>query len=186
MIELLFKKKYFYPDDYKKTVFDINFEDLKKIGIENIFIDLDNTLIPYDIHTADERTLILFDKLHKLGFQVFIISNNKKGRVKLFADMVKSRYVYNAQKPFKSGFRRALKKVGYPKPETVCLIGDQFMTDVLGGKRMGFYVIVVDAIKRKSEKWYTKYNRHLEKKILQRLRRTDQDFYERLKLQEKR
>ncbi|MGD9761081.1 MAG: YqeG family HAD IIIA-type phosphatase [Candidatus Izemoplasmatales bacterium] len=186
MIELLFKKKYFYPDDYKKTVFDINFEDLKKIGIKNIFIDLDNTLIPYDIHTADERILMLFEQLHQLGFQVFIISNNKKDRVKLFADMVKSRYVYSAQKPFKSGFRRALKKVGYPKPETVCLIGDQFMTDVLGGKRMGFYVIVVDAIKRKSEKWYTKYNRHLEKQILQRLRRTDQDFYERLKLQEKR
>jgi predicted HAD superfamily phosphohydrolase YqeG len=60
------------------------------------------------------------------------------------------------------------------------------MTDVLGGKRMGFYVIVVDAIKRKSEKWYTKYNRHLEKKILKRLRRNDQEFYDRLKLQEKR
>lgn len=100
--------------------------------------------------------------------------------------MVETRYVYSAQKPFKSGFRRALKKVGHPDPKTVCLIGDQFMTDVLGGKRMGFYVIVVDAIKRKSEKWYTKYNRHLEKKILQRLKRTDKEFYDRLNLQEKR
>jgi HAD superfamily phosphatase (TIGR01668 family) len=186
MIELLFKEKYFYPDDYQKTVFDIDFVNLKKAGIKNIFIDLDNTLIPYDIHKADEKTLNLFKRLHDLGFQVFIVSNNKKPRVKLFADMVESRYVYSAQKPFKSGFRRALKKVGHPDPATVCLIGDQFMTDVLGGKRMGFYVIVVDAIKRKSEKWYTKYNRHLEKKILKRLRRNDQEFYDRLKLQEKR
>lgn len=186
MIELLFRRKNFYPDDYQKTVFDIDFNDLLAKGIKNIFIDLDNTLIPYDIHEADEKTLKLFNNLHQLGFQVFIISNNKKGRVKLFADMVKSRYVYSAQKPFKSGFRRALKKVGYPDPKTVCLIGDQFMTDVLGGKRMGFYVIVVDAIKRKSEKWYTKYNRHLEKKILQRLKRTDKEFYDRLNLREKR
>lgn len=186
MIELLFKKKYFYPDDYKKTVFEVDFKKLKTLGIENIFIDLDNTLIPYDIHEADQKTLELFEGLHNLGFQVFIISNNKKDRVKLFANMVKSRYVYSAQKPFKSGFKRALKKVGYPDPKTVCLIGDQFMTDVLGGKRMGFYVIVVDAIKRDSEKWYTKYNRHLEKKILQRLRRNDYEFYERLKLTEKR
>jgi len=186
MIELLFKKKNFYPDDYQKTVFDINFNDLLEKGIKNIFIDLDNTLIPYDISEADEMTLKLFKNLHSLGFQVFIISNNKKGRVKLFADMVESRYVYSAQKPLKSGFRRALKKVGHPDPKTVCLIGDQFMTDVLGGKRMGFYVIVVDAIKRKSEKWYTKYNRHLEKKILQRLKRTDKEFYDRLNLQEKR
>lgn len=186
MIELLFRKKYFYPDDYKKTVFDIDFLSLKKIGIENIFIDLDNTLIPYDINTADEKTLNLFNMLHEIGFNVFIISNNKKERVKLFADAVKSRYVYSAQKPFKSGFRRALRKVGHPDPKTVCLIGDQFMTDVLGGKRMGFYVIVVDAIKRKTEKWYTKFNRHFERNILKRLRRNDPDFYNRLKLQEKR
>ncbi|MFA7076576.1 MAG: YqeG family HAD IIIA-type phosphatase [Candidatus Izemoplasmatales bacterium] len=186
MIELLFKKKNFYPDEYKKTVFDINFERLRELGIKNIFIDLDNTLIPYDLNVADDKTYDLFKKLHNLKFHVFIISNNKKGRVKLFADTVKSRYVYSAQKPFKSGFRRALKKVGYPDSKTVCLIGDQFMTDVLGGKRMGFYVIVVDAIKRKTEKWYTKYNRHLEKKILQRLRRTDREFYDKLNLQEKR
>jgi len=172
MIELLFKRKNFYPDEYKKTVFDINFNDLLKKGIKNIFIDLDNTLIPYNISEADEKTLKLFKDIHNLGFQVFI--------------MVESRYVYSAQKPFKSGFRRALRKVGHPDPKTVCLIGDQFMTDVLGGKRMGFYVIVVDAIQRKSEKWYTKYNRHLEKKILQRLKRTDKEFYDRLNLQEKR
>jgi len=60
------------------------------------------------------------------------------------------------------------------------------MTDVLGGKRMGFYVIVVDAIKRKSEKWYTKFNRRLEKRILIRLRRTDREFFDRLNLHEKR
>jgi HAD superfamily phosphatase (TIGR01668 family) len=186
MLELFFKKKYFYPNDYKKNVFDIDFVKLKNSGIENIFIDLDNTLIPYDIHTADERTLLFFNNLHQLGFNVFIISNNKKDRVKLFSDMVNSRYVYSAQKPFKSGFKRALKKIGYPDPKTVCLIGDQFMTDVLGGKRMGFHVIVVDAIKRKSEKWYTKFNRHLEKRILIRLRRTDREFFDRLNLHEKR
>lgn len=186
MIELLFRKKYFYPDDYKKSVFDIDFTKLKDQGIENIFIDLDNTLIPYDINKADKRTIDLFLYLQELGYQVFIISNNKKERVKLFANMVKSRYVYSAQKPFRSGFKRALRKVGYPDPKSVCLIGDQFMTDVLGGKRMGFYVIVVDAIKRENEKWYTKYNRHLEKNILRRLKRNDPEFYERLKLQEKR
>lgn len=79
MIELLFKKKNFYPDDYQKTVFDINFNDLLEKGIKNIFIDLDNTLIPYDISEADEMTLKLFKNLHSLGFQVVIISNNKKG-----------------------------------------------------------------------------------------------------------
>jgi HAD superfamily phosphatase (TIGR01668 family) len=186
MIELLFKKKYFYPDYYKKSIFDVDFSEIKNKGIKNIFIDLDNTLIPYDIHDADKQTLELFEKLHKLDFNVFIISNNKKERVKRFATMVKSRYVYSAQKPFKSGFKRALKKIGNPDPKTVCLIGDQFMTDVLGGKRMGFFVIVVDAIKRENEKWYTKLNRGIERRILKRLKRTDYEFYKRLNLEEKR
>ncbi|HOO44081.1 MAG TPA: HAD hydrolase-like protein, partial [Bacillota bacterium] len=88
--------------------------------------------------------------------------------------------------PYKLGFRRAIRYANHPDPNTVCLIGDQFMTDVLGGKRMDFHVIVVDTLKRKGEKWFTKISKYLEKRILDRLKRTDPDFYYRLKLDEKR
>ncbi len=186
MVEIFLRRKYFYPDDYKKTVFDIDFQKLFDNDIKTLFFDLDNTLIPYDITEPNQKMAELFEKVKALGFSVFIVSNNRKERVKKFANEVKCRYVYSAQKPLKSGFKRALKKIGFPHPEKVCLIGDQFMTDVFGGKRMGFHVIVVDTIKRSSEKWFTRINKHLEHRILKRLKRTDLDFYNRLKLYEKR
>jgi len=186
MIELFFKKKYFYPDDYKKTVYDIDFKNLWEKGIRIIMLDLDNTLIPYDEHEPTNSIHQLFEKMKEIGFDIYIISNNQKGRVKKFAKQVQVRYVYSARKPYKLGFRRAIRYANHPDPNTVCLIGDQFMTDVLGGKRMDFHVIVVDTLKRKGEKWFTKISKYLEKRILDRLKRTDPDFYYRLKLDEKR
>jgi len=186
MVELLFKKKYFYPDDYKKSIYDIDFQKLWDDKIRTIMLDLDNTLIPYDETEASSSIHSFFGKIKGMGFNVYIISNNQKGRVKKFAKQVGVRYVYSARKPYKLGFKRAIKYADYPEPKTVCLIGDQFMTDVLGGKRMGFDVIVVDTLKRKGEKWFTKISKYLEKRILDRLKRTDPDFYYRMKLDEKR
>jgi len=186
MLELFFKRKYFYPDDYQKTVYDINFKKLLEDNIRIIMLDLDNTLIPYDEDDPTKKIDSLFKDLKQLGFDVYIISNNQKGRVKSFAKQVGVRYVYSARKPFRLGFKRAIHYANYPNPNTVCLIGDQFMTDVLGGKRMNFKVIVVDTLKRHGEKWFTKFSKYLEKRILDRLRRTDPDFYFKMKLDEKR
>lgn len=186
MIELFFRKKLFYPNDYKKSVHDIDFQSLWDMQIRVIFLDLDNTLIPYDETESNADIQALFNRIKAIGFDVYIVSNNIKSRVKKFAKQVGVGYVYDARKPFGLGFKRALKYAGYPKPETVALIGDQFMTDVLGGKRMKFYVIVVDTIKRKGEKWFTKISKHVERRILLRLKKTDPDFYYQHKLNEKR
>jgi hypothetical protein len=186
MIELFFKKKYFYPNDYKKCVYDIDFEELWNNNIRVVMLDLDNTLIPYDEYKPTDNIHKLFAKLRQIGFDVYIISNNQKDRVKKFAKQVEARYVYSARKPYKLGFQRALKYANNPNPETVCLVGDQFMTDVLGGRRMNFYVVVVDTIKRSGEKWFTKISKHIEKRVLNRLKRTDSEFFYRLKLNEKR
>lgn len=186
MIELFLRKKYFYPNEYHQTIFDIDFKLLKEKGIRYILIDLDNTLIPYDEHVANAKIIVLMKKIKELDLQVMIISNNKQRRVKAFCDSLNVDYIYSARKPFKYGFKKALKKLNHPPKDKVALIGDQFMTDVFGGNRMGFYTIVVDAIKRKSEKWYTKLNRRLERKILERLKRTDLEYFEKLHLEEKR
>ncbi len=186
MVELFFKRKYFYPNDYKKTVYDVDFQKLWNENIRIIMLDLDNTLIPYDETEPTKKIFKFFEDLKQMGFEVYIISNNQKGRVKKFAKTVGVRYVYSARKPYKLGFRRAIRYANHPDPTTVCLIGDQFMTDVLGGKRMNFNVIVVDTLKRKGEKWFTKISKYLERRILDRLKRTDSDFYYKLKLDEKR
>ncbi len=186
MLEIFLKKKYFYPNQYKKTIYDIDFNYLKKIGIEYILLDLDNTLVSYEETLPTEKLKNLIKKIKDLNLQVLIISNNREPRVKSFSKTINCDYIYSAKKPLKSGFRRALKKLDNPIPKSVCLIGDQFMTDVFGGKKMCFYVIVVNAIKRRTEKWYTKINRRMERKVLERLKKTDIDFYNKLHLEEKR
>lgn len=186
MIELFFRKKYFYPNDYKKTVFDIDFQELWENNIRYVMLDLDNTLIPYDETDPTDKIHKLFADLKAIGFGVYIISNNQKNRVKSFAKQVDVKYVYDARKPYRLGFRRAIMYANFPNPETCCLVGDQFMTDVLGGNRMNFHTIVVDTLKRSGEKWFTKISKHIERRILLRLKRTDPDFYYEMKLDEKR
>ena len=77
MIEFLLRKKYFYPNEYKKTIFDIDFKKLNEKGIQFVLIDLDNTLIPYDLDKGDEDIKSFLSKLQFLFQGVIIIFNNK-------------------------------------------------------------------------------------------------------------
>lgn len=186
MINWILKEAYFNPDGYEKTVYDIDYASLKKQGIKAILIDLDNTLIPYDETLPNQKIFDLFDSLKELDFEVVIISNNHLSRVEPFAKLVKARFICKAAKPLKYGFKRAVSFFEEIHPNEIMVIGDQFMTDVFGAKRMGFSVIVVDAIKRKVEKWYTKMNRVLEKRMIHRIKHRNIELYERLHLSEKR
>lgn len=186
MTLIFFKRAYLRPDDYQKTVFDVDYDRLKKSGIDVLFIDVDNTLVPYDENLPGPRILGLLENLRAKGFRVVLISNNHEPRVRTFANACGLPFVFGAKKPFRSGFRRAEALAGCPMPTRIAVIGDQFMTDVYGGKRMGYRVIVVDAIKRKTEKWYTRLNRRLERLALADLHRSDPDFYDGLHLGEKR
>jgi len=185
-MDWLFKNECFYPDDYQKTVYDINYPALLEKGIKLILIDLDNTLIPYDESEPNEKIYELFRQIEALGFKAVIISNNHFPRVKHFAEKLNSPFIASAKKPLKSGFIKALLYFPEINKQEVCVIGDQFMTDVLGAKRCGLMVIVVDAIKRKAEKWYTRINRKLEKRVLSRMKKFHNSFYQQLHLNEKR
>lgn len=163
------KIKNYLPFACHKTVYDIDYSKLYAEGRRIILIDLDNTLIPYDIYLPQEMHFEYFKKLKDIGFTVIIVSNNKKERVKKFADAVGCLYVYSATKPLKRGYRKALKLVKYNYKREVISIGDQLMTDILGSKKMGIDSILVKAIKKKSEKWYTRFNRIMEKRVLKKM-----------------
>lgn len=186
MIDFIIKETLFYPDDFQKTVYDIDYVTLKELGIKAILIDLDNTLIPYDETLPNQQIIDLFAHIEGLNLEILIISNNHLNRVESFAKLLEARFICSAKKPLKRGFQRAMSLLGDFKPNEICVIGDQFMTDVFGGKRMGFYVIVVNAIKRNVEKWYTKMNRQLEKRMIKRIKKHKPELYNRLKLSEKR
>lgn len=186
MIDFLLKETYYIPDDFQKTVYDIDYKKCWEQGIRVLLIDLDNTLIPYDETMPNDDIRSLFHQLDEMGFEIVILSNNHLERVEPFAKDLGSRFVCSARKPMKKGFLRAIALAGNYKASEVCVIGDQFMTDCLGGKRLGFHVIVVNAIKRKVEKWYTRLNRKLEKRMIARIKKHQPEIYQKLHLSEKR
>lgn len=177
MLQYLFNIKYFLPTACYKTVFDIDYSKLYEKGNRIILIDLDNTLIPYDIYEASHDHIELFNRIKSIGFKIIIISNNKESRVKKFADDVNCEYVFSALKPLKKGYKRALKKLKHYDNHEIISIGDQLMTDVFGSSRVNIKCILVKPIKRPSEKWYTKINRRLENKILKRIKKNYPDKY---------
>ena len=87
-----------YPDTYLDSIDDIDFEMYYKKGIRGIVSDIDNTLVPHGA-PADEHIIKVFEKIHGMGIDTCLISNNKKLRVEPFAKAVNSKFIYDAHKP---------------------------------------------------------------------------------------
>lgn len=141
--------KLFYPDEYVISTYVIPFEELYEKGFRGIIFDIDNTLVPHGA-PADARSIRLFERLRNIGFETCLISNNQEPRVKPFAEKVQSRYVYNAHKPSRKNYRKAMERMGTDIGSTL-FVGDQLFTDVWGAKRTGMYNILVKPIHPKEE-----------------------------------
>ncbi len=141
--------KLFYPDHYVSSTYTIRYKDLYEKGYRGLLFDIDNTLVPHNA-PADERAILFFQKLHRIGFQTMIVSNNKEPRVKSFCDAVGAGYIYKANKPLKSGYLKAMA-VMETAPHNTVFIGDQIFTDTLGAKALGILTYLVMPIDPKEE-----------------------------------
>jgi uncharacterized protein len=160
----------FIPNEYHKTIHDIDLVKLYENKIRLILTDLDNTLVGYDTELPTDEIVEFKNKANALGIKVVIISNNKEKRVKIFADKLEVEYTSSAKKPLKRNYRKYLKDY---KRDEIAIVGDQVMTDVIGGNRMGFYTILVDVINYRNEQFKTKFNRFVERKIIKRYKIKD-------------
>ena len=139
----------FYPDEYTDSTYGIDFEALWARGVRGLLFDIDNTLVPHG-KPATEESVSLFERLHSIGFETCLISNNQEPRVTPFAEAMKTKYVYNAHKPSVKNYVKAMEIMGTGERTTV-FIGDQLFTDVWGAKRAGIYSILVKPIHPKEE-----------------------------------
>ncbi|WP_462412288.1 YqeG family HAD IIIA-type phosphatase [Neobacillus sp. Marseille-QA0830] len=156
--------KQFLPDEHVKSVLDIKPEHLKDRGVKGIITDLDNTLVEWDRPSATPALIEWFDQMKQNNILVTIVSNNNEDRVKAFADPLKIPFIFRARKPLIPAFNRALRQMGIQKEEAV-VIGDQLLTDVLGGNRSGFHTILVVPVAQ-TDGLATKFNRFVERRIL--------------------
>ena len=154
----------FYPDAYLASTYVIPFEELYNKGYRGVIFDIDNTLVPHGV-PADQRAIDLFDRLREIGFDTCLISNNQEPRVKPFAEKVASKYVFNAHKPSRKNYRKAMELMNTDL-DTTFFVGDQLFTDVWGAKRTGMKSILVKPIHPKEEiqivikRWFEKIVLH--------------------------
>ena len=141
--------KTFYPDRIEKSTYDIDFETLYKKGYRGVIFDIDNTLVEHG-KDADKRAEELFARLRAMGMQTCLLSNNKEGRVERFNKNINTHYIYDAHKPSRKNYMRAMKKMGTSLQSTI-FVGDQLFTDVWGAKRTGIRNILVKPIHPKEE-----------------------------------
>lgn len=183
MIHLLLKTKKFIPNEFHNNFFDIDFKKLYNNGLRLILTDLDNTLISYEESLPTKEILDKFEELTKMGFEVMVISNNVPSRITKFLENTNYKGVGNARKPLLIGLRKALRKAEkhYSHKETV-IIGDQLMTDVYCANRFNSYSILVNPLKKRTEKWYTKINRKTEGKMIEKIKNKYNDSYKELSL----
>jgi uncharacterized protein len=154
----------FLPNEHVKDVFQIKPETLKEQGIKAIITDLDNTLVEWDRAQATPKLITWFELMQNHGIKVTVVSNNNEDRVRSFAEPLNIPFIHQARKPMGRAFRRAVKEMGVRREETV-VVGDQLLTDVLGGNRSGFYTILVVPVAQ-TDGFITKFNRKVERRIM--------------------
>ena len=91
-----------------------------------------------------------------------IVSNNNLNRVSLFATPLNIQFVHSARKPSNVPFLRAMKMMEL-SPEKTIVVGDQMLTDVYGGNRLGLYTVLVLPISIGDEGFMTRFNRRVER-----------------------
>jgi uncharacterized protein len=168
--------KRFLPDEHVRSVFEIDIDELVKKGIKGIITDLDNTLVEWDRPEATPELKDWFENIKRKGIAVTIVSNNNEDRVKKFSDPLGIQFISAARKPLGSAFKKALKTMSLSKNEVV-VIGDQLLTDVLGGNRQKLHTILVVPVAQ-TDGIFTRLNRSIERKILSYMKKRGMIYWE--------
>lgn len=156
----------FIPDIYQKSIFTINYKKLKLCGIKCILFDVDNTLAPIKTIKPSRKVKDLIERLKDMGFRIIILSNASKRRLTPFKEILEVDCAASSKKPFGFKFNKILKKYHY-KEDELAIVGDQLVTDIFGGNRIGITTILVNPISSKDQ-IFTYITRFIENIIIRK------------------
>lgn len=136
--------KVIIPEKEYKDVKDLNLNEIEewksKYGIGGIILDIDGT-IRQDFKDVDYRNIKWILRLKK-EFKICIVSNGNDKKIKKLAAKMKIKYFSNSFKPRRKAFTKAANEMGLD-PENILVIGDEYLSDVLGGQRSCMWTAVV-------------------------------------------
>lgn len=157
----------YIPDIYAKSIYYINYDKLKENGIRCLLFDLDNTVAPLSLKKPNHKIKELFIKLKDMGFKVIIFSNSGKRRLKPFKDLLGVDCAFSCKKPMIKKYEVILKEYKFNVSEVV-MIGDNLVTDILGGNKVGITTILVNPIST-HDHLMARITRLYEKRIISKL-----------------
>ncbi|MEG0698327.1 MAG: YqeG family HAD IIIA-type phosphatase [Erysipelotrichaceae bacterium] len=157
----------FKPDMYIRIYKDLNLELLEEQHIKLIICDIDNTLAPHNIDIASDEAISFINTIVERGIKVVLVSNNTNKRVTRFTRTTALKAYSFALKPMKHTYKQILRDYALTS-EQVAILGDQLLTDVLGGKLMGFKCILCTPLVKQDISW-TKILRVVENIIYKKL-----------------
>lgn len=127
------------PTETVETIFDIDFEELRVLGKQALLFDFDGTLARRGSSEMPSVSTTLLADLTDMGFRIAILTNRRVHRT--IADILHP-IIYRACKPRRAGYVAMLEKLSASAEQGV-MIGDRYITDVLGGNRLGIHTILV-------------------------------------------
>lgn len=153
-----------YPKLYCKKITDIPIDYFNKNDIKALLLDVDNTLLDFDLNMVDGLKQ-WYEKVKKSNIKCMILSNsNKTEKIEKVANFLEIDYIKFATKPLKRGFKLAQKKLKVA-PENIAVIGDQIFTDVIGANRSKMHSILVEPLAEK-DLFLTRFKRPLENLVI--------------------
>ncbi len=145
---------------YFNTLLQIDVAALKAMNIKCVLLDIDNTIKPYGAKYIEDKYIQWINSVKANNINVILCSNNYKVNVQPIARQAGCDYVSFCLKPSPLGYFRAYLKSGC-KLKNMVVIGDQFFTDILGGKIMFIKTLLLQPISLESEGATVKLRRRL-------------------------
>ena len=135
------------PRGVYPSVTDISPQALAEKGVRLVLADLDNTLAPYKVTVPPAGVIAWKEALAAGGIPLFLLSNSRKpGRAQHFAEKLGIPYQARSGKPKRTGYLRAMERMGCT-PEQTVMVGDQIFTDTLGANNAGVTPLLVRPIR---------------------------------------
>ena len=132
---------------------DITPAMLREHGITTLVFDVDNTLVPHLGNRVDNAIVQHIKKLKRGPIKKIYIASNSRRDLKAIAQQLDATIISStrlSRKPLRHHYRKILKEIRQ-SPDTVAMIGDKLLTDVLGGNLAGMHTILVAPFRRIKE-----------------------------------
>ncbi len=162
------------PKKYVKDIFAIDYKELKQVGYQLVIFDLDNTIGDIKTLVCEKRISDFLNQIKK-EIPIIIASNSHKKRVLTFCKNIHCDKYYFSLKPTSRVLRKIKQKYNIEYDKMV-IVGDQLLTDIFLGNRMGLLTILVDP-KSKEDLKVTKLNRKIERIIKKKYHLKEGKYY---------